>query len=157
MPTTDTLYISLPIDPSTISTAQQKKFDPRTRRFFQNKKVLNGMKIITLLARHKTKQVQEFLSLTHEDSVSVTMYFLYSYPKGTAKKNRIDLRFINNGADCDNRAKAPIDALGKAEWWPDDRVISSLHLHKLRTTKSPCIVIGVKKNPLFLENTPFSF
>ena len=35
---------SLPVDPATIGTAQQKQFDPRTRRFFTPKRVAAGMR-----------------------------------------------------------------------------------------------------------------
>jgi hypothetical protein len=39
MPKMDGWTFEMPVDPSTIGTAQQKRFDPRTRRFFTDKKV----------------------------------------------------------------------------------------------------------------------
>lgn len=135
--------VILPVDPSTISTAQQKKFDPRSRRFFTNSKVAKGKKIISLLARTCAAKVRSVISDT--EPVELRMAFLYSYPKGTPKKNCIHLAPMPSGADCDNRAKAPIDALGEAGWWEDDRIITLAMLAKARTTQNPCIVILVSK------------
>lgn len=135
--------VVLPIDPSKISTAQQKKFDPRSRRFFTNSKVAKGKKIISLLARTCASRVRSVIA--DDEPVELRMAFLYAYPKGTPKKNRIHLAPMPSGADCDNRAKAPIDALGEAGWWSDDRIITLDMLAKARTTENPCIVILVAK------------
>lgn len=133
--------LTLPIDPSKISTAQQKKFDPRFRRFFKNKKVEQGMKLITLLTRPYASKVQSILQ--DAQGIELGMAFLYAYPKGTPKGKLIDLAPMPVGADGDNRAKAPIDALALAGWWEDDRLITRHVLAKLRTTSEPRIEIAV--------------
>lgn len=135
------LHITLDIDPATISTAQQKRFDPRSRRFFTNGKVLQGMRLILSLASPYASAVRSMIS--EADGVELGMAFLYAYPKSTPRERRIDLIPLPSGADSDNRAKAPIDALALAGWWSDDRIITRHVLAKLRTTGIPRIEIAV--------------
>ena len=140
---------TLPIDPATLSTAQQKKISFISRRVFTNPRVAAGMKAIRLLAVPLRKAV--LAEVPSGFPVRVEADFMYAYPKGTAKAHRVDNQPLPGGADLDNRFKAIGDALTQAGWWPDDRVITTLTLRKMRTTGSPRIVLRVSPDK---ANTP---
>ena len=137
---------TLPVDCSTISTAQQKKISFRTRRVFTNKRVAAGIKIISLLARQHTSRV--LAAVPPGSPVALAATYYYSYPKGTPKKHLVDGAPMPSGADLDNRNKAVMDALTQAGWWPDDRYVTTLVLHKRRTTSSPRIDLAVTVDDL---------
>ena len=132
---------TLPVDCSTISTAQQKKISFRTRRVFTNKRVAAGIRVISLLARQHTSRVLAAVPFGSPVCLSATYY--YAYPKGTPKKRLVDGAPMPSGADLDNRNKAVMDALTQAGWWPDDRYVTTLVLRKRRTTGSPRIKLQV--------------
>lgn len=132
------------IDPSTLSTAQQKQIDFRTRRVFTNKKVIRGMKIVTFIGKAMTHRIREVLPFGK--AVTVDAEFYYAYPKGTPKKDLIEKFPMPSGADCDNRWKSVGDALTQAGWWDDDRLITHLGIDKFRTIHEPRIVITVSRD-----------
>lgn len=143
---------TLNIDPSTIGTAQQKKFDPRTRRFFTDRKVEKGMKVISLLAQAQRKVVGAKLPV-HGSPINLKLRFFYSVPKSRRKTIK-GVPPPMEGApcfafwagDCDNRAKAVIDALTKADFWPDDRYVCSLYITKRWTYKNPRIEVEISED-----------
>lgn len=137
-----TFRMTLHVDPASLSTAQQKRFDPRTRRFFRSGKVARGMAEVARLARAGTAAVRA--ALDGAEAVELGMAFLYAWPRSAPKSARSDCAPMATGADCDNRAKAPVDALADAGWWGDDRVISRLVVAKMRTTGEPRIVVAVR-------------
>lgn len=135
----------LPIDPSTLCTAQQKKVSFRQKRIFTNPKVLKGERIVALLASPHRFSVRQ--SIQDAPGVRLEATYFYPYPKGTPKKRLVDNGLKTNGADLDNVHKSVQDALGPgngksfkgAGFWDDDRIISTLVLRKRYTTKSPRI------------------
>ena len=137
-----TFRMTLRVDPASLSTAQQKRYDTRTRRFFRSRKVAKGMAEVARLARKGTVGARAVLK--GAGSVELGMAFLYAWPKSTPKSARGECVPMASGADCDNRAKAPIDALAVAGWWDDDRVISRLVVAKMRTEGQPRIVVAVR-------------
>lgn len=142
---TDAYQCVLPIDPATLSTAQQKKISFRSRRVFTNKRVAAGMKVIRRLAEQHTSRV--LAAAPFGSSVAFSATYHYSYPKNTPRKRLVDGAPMPVGADLDNRNKAVMDALTQAGWWPDDRYVTDLHLRKRRTTGSPRIEISVAIDP----------
>ena len=134
----------LPIDPASISTAQQKKVSFRTRRIFTNKKVLAGMEAVSRLASRHTAAV--LVAAPFGSPVALSATYHYAYPKGTPRKRLADGAPMPVGADLDNRNKAVMDALTTAGWWPDDRYVTDLHLRKRRTTGSPRIELSVRED-----------
>ena len=126
----------LTVDPASIGTAQQKRFDSRTRRFFTHKKVSAGMKVITMLSRSMQK-AQEAIIPAHGEPISLGIEFYYAVPKSRAKARKGVQPPAEGEActaawagDCDNRAKAVIDALTEAGFWPDDRFVTTLNISK---------------------------
>lgn len=140
---------TLNIDPSTIGTAQQKKFDPRTRRFFTDRKVASAMKVISLLASSMSKLSGAWLP-EQGSAVRLSLVFYYAVPKSRMKPKKGE-KPISEGdpcfafwaGDCDNRAKAVIDALTLAKFWPDDRYVTSLNVRKVWTFEKPKIDVEV--------------
>ena len=132
------------LDPATLSTSQQKMIDFRRHRVFQNKKVLAGMRAVSLIARTMTSRIHEVVPF--RKAVTVDAEFYYSYPKGTPKKDLIEKFPMPSGADCENRWKSVGDALTQAEWWEDDRLITHLGIDKFRTIYEPRIVIRVSRD-----------
>lgn len=139
----------LPVDPSTLCTAQQKKVSFKHKRIFTNPKVLRGEKVIALLAMKYRTPVRS--ALGNADGIRLEATYFYPYPKGTPKKRLVDNGLKTNGADLDNVHKSVQDALGPgngksfkgAGFWDDDRIISTLVLRKRYTTKSPRIEFAI--------------
>ena len=150
--TTNRRYsFTLAIDPSTLSTAQQKKVSFRQRRIFTNPRVARTKKAVALLARIHSPAVRA--ALNGVSAIRLEATYFYSYPKGTPKKRLIDDFPRTVGADCDNLSKAPIDALGYdhghgANLWDDDRRISTLLIRKRYTTKEPRIEFSVMSDDM---------
>ena len=140
---------SLPVDPATIGTAQQKQFDPRTRRFFTPKRVAAGMRVIAMLARAESRKVGSRVPPWNVP-VSLSLDFFYAVPKSRRRKD--PGRMPREGepctarwaGDCDNRAKAVVDALTDAGLWPDDQFVTSLHAAKRWTLATPRIEVAVR-------------
>lgn len=133
--------ITLPIDPSTLSTAQQKKVSFRTRRIFTNKRVASGMKAVEILARPFKGAVESVVP--HRTPAFLYVAFYHAYPKGTPKRELVPNAPMPCGADNDNRIKAPQDALVNAGWFADDSHITTTLITKRRTLDRPRIVITV--------------
>ena len=140
---------TLMIDPSTIGTAQQKKFDPRTRRFFTDSKVAKAMKVISLLASSMAKMSGAYLP-DQGSAVCLSLKFHYAVPKSRMKPKKGEKPIVEGdpcfafwAGDCDNRAKAVIDALTLAKFWPDDRYVTSLNVRKAWTFENPRIDVEV--------------
>lgn len=144
--TTQSYSLILDIDPSTLSTSQQKKVSFRQRRIFTNPRVARTKKLVSLLARQHRPLVRQALSDCAAIRLEAT--YFYAYPKGTAKKRLVDNAPRTVGADCDNIHKAVQDALGfdkgkGANLWDDDRRISALLVRKRYTTGAPRIEFRV--------------
>lgn len=138
--------VEFSINPAELSTAQQKKISFRTRRVFTSARVARGIKTIKLLALPHKKAIQEVVPWGSPIFLSIA--FLHAYPAGTPKSKRIDFAPMPQGADNDNRIKAPQDALVQAGWFPDDRFITTTHITKRRTTGEPRIVVIVSQDTL---------
>ena len=136
--------VTIPLDPANLSTAQQKLISWKQHRVFTNAKVSRGMRNTTLLARPFRRIITDVVPWG--TPVHLTMTFYFAYPKNTPKKILIDDAPQPQRGDCDNRAKAEIDALTHAGWWEDDRYCTTEVLRKRLTTGEPRIVIKVKRD-----------
>lgn len=144
-------HFTLPVDPATIGTAQQKRFDPRTRMFFTLKRVAAGMKVISLLARSEMQKSGARVP-NPGSPVGLLLAFRYAVPKSRRRKDAS--RMPSEGdpctarwaGDCDNRAKAVVDALAAAGVFPDDQFVSTLVVMKRWTLGSPRIEVVVWPN-----------
>lgn len=152
MPKMDGWTFEMPVDPSTIGTAQQKRFDPRTRRFFTDKKVAAGMKVISLFAK-SAAQKRGAVIPKHGKPVALSISFFFAIPK-TRLESRSGEPIPTEGdpctarwaGDCDNRAKSVVDALTLAGFWYDDQFVTRLEVEKRWTLKAPRIVATVKED-----------
>lgn len=136
--------VILPVNPSTLGTAQAKKVSFRQRRIFTNKRVAAGMRVIELLAKPCAVAVRE--AVPHGAPAFLYVIFYHGYPKGTPKRDLIENAPMPCGADNDNRLKAPQDALVKAGWFPDDRFITTTLVTKRRTLGLPRIIFTVARD-----------
>lgn len=133
------------VDPSGIGTAQQKKFDPRSGRFFTDRRVAKSMKTISALAGCMRRAGG--VELPGPGSpVRLSLVFRYAVPKSRRRTVK-GVPPPGEGSpcsafwagDCDNRAKAVIDAFTDAGFWPDDRFVTRLEIAKRWTYGEPCI------------------
>lgn len=69
--------------------------------------------------------------------IEVECIFYYSYPKKTAKKNRIEGTKKLTNPDSDNLGKAILDALQDAGTIKDDNAIADMIFRKRYTTRDP--------------------
>lgn len=135
------LKITLNLDPSRLSTAQQKKIDFKHHLIFTDKRVAQGMKSIYNLARPFASSVASLVP--HGNPAFLSVAFFHAYPKGTPKHKLVEGLPMTVGADNDNRIKAPQDALVRAGFFSDDRFITSTHITKRRTIYQPRIEIVI--------------
>ena len=141
---------TLDIDCSSLSTSQQKKVSFVSRRIFTNKRVARTKKVVARIARPYAVPFTSHIPYGSPIELDATYY--YHYPKGTPKCRLVDGSVKSNGPDLDNLHKAVQDALGPgdrkrqdgAHLWPDDRLISTLHLHKRFTTGPSRIVFRAR-------------
>lgn len=148
----------LPIDPSTIPTAQHKGV-----------RVVHGVPMF-----YKTKALTDFEKRLEgalapfypkfraDDGNPVSLYiaYLFPYPKSTPKRDRVDMAYMTQRPDGDNISKAVIDALGdkwakdrrsgrffvaRRGFFADDAAIANLGISKFRTTGEPGIVITIEE------------
>ena len=148
-PDEEDVSFRLNLDPSTLSTAQQKVIAFRQRRIIVNPRVARAMKTVrfavTPFVEETRTSVDRWLSEGRGIGLSIT--FLFSYPKGGTKREKAARRegspvLSAKWGDLDNRAKAFIDALVKAGMLPDDHLISNLSLRKRYTLSKPSILIS---------------
>lgn len=138
------LTFRLDVDPATIGTAQQKRFDPRSKRFFTDRRVARGMRVMSALAKSALSRAGRGAVPRDGETVSLRLDLWYGVPKSRRRE------LVEGGAcsamwagDCDNRAKSIIDSLTAAGFWPDDRYVSRLEVTKRWTHRAPGIVVTV--------------
>lgn len=141
---------TLDVDPAKIGTAQQKRFDPRTRRFFTDRRVAAGMKAVSKLAK-SARIAQDAEIPPYGAPVALTLTLYYAVPK-TRRKGGKHAPAPTEGSPCtarwagdvDNRPKAVIDALTDAGLWPDDQFVTRADLRKRWTFGRPRIEACVR-------------
>lgn len=142
------MYV-LDIDPSILSSAQQKIINHKTKCVIVNPKVAKSMRIVRKIASAYTLKVREGMPWLCPRILSVR--FLFPVPKSLTKKERatyyegkpvVSARY----GDLDNREKAFTDALIEAGWMPDDRYVSKLILSKAYTLGKPRIEVDIKED-----------
>ena len=74
-------------------------------------------------------------SIPIKDYDSIHARFYFTYPKKTAKKNRIDNAPMRKKCDCDNLVKGLLDALESVKVINNDRQFYSIFVEKFYTCK----------------------
>ena len=137
------------IDPSSLSTAQQKVMNFHTKSIITNPRVAKAMRIVKAEALKHTQEVLDMYGDGEQPPVELYISFKFPYPKSLTKRQRekcyegepvTSARY----GDLDNRAKAFIDALVLARWIKDDRYISNLILAKVYTIGTPRISVSIR-------------
>ena len=152
------MKIELPIDPSTIPTAQEKgvRVVKGVPMFYKKKPLVDFEKTLeALLAPYYPK-----LRIPDGAPAYVHITYLFPYPESTPKRDRIDMRRMTQRPDGDNISKAVIDALAdrwakdkrtrrfyvsRRGFFKDDAQVNPLVISRFRTTKSPKMVVVVKQ------------
>ena len=138
-------HFEIMIDPASIGTAQQKKFDPRTRRFFTHPKVARSMRMIALVARLALQRRAKAVP-PKGSPVFLELDFYYAAPASRQSATEGSPCTARWAGDCDNRAKAVIDALTRAGLWSDDQFVTKLVVTKRWTREMPRISVTVAED-----------
>lgn len=139
----------LMVDPSTLATAQQKRYAMRNNKVmtFSDPRVARGMRIVTFLARNAVRKFRVELP-PPGTPVRLDATYLYKIPKSRAKGKKAyrdgDPCVSHAMGDADNRHKAVQDALADAGLFPDDTFVSDLRIRKVWTSGSPRIHIRIE-------------
>lgn len=145
------MVVSLEIDPSVLSTAQQKIMNYKMKCIITNPKVKKAMRIVRNEAMVHRSKVR---SVSYEDgkpiAVMLRAYFCFPFPKSLTKREREKMYegypvVSAHYGDLDNRNKAFQDALVEAGWFEDDRYISHLDIRKVYS-EHPQIHIEVERD-----------
>lgn len=134
--------ILMSLDPSMVSTAQQKgAFVGKDMKvhFFTKAKIAKAQKAIKMAlspyAHHSRKW--------GEVPIEVSFNYFFSYPSGTPKKDRHRIGPMNERPDVSNITKGICDAMTEAGFWPDDSFINKEINRKCRTTGPACTKIVI--------------
>lgn len=143
------LTATLHIDPATLSTAQQKVMNFHAKRIITNPRVAKAMRTVRSAATIYAKKAEEVAKATPSKEFSLSVRFLFAYPKSLTKRQREEMyegKPVTSAryGDLDNRGKAFVDALALAKWFPDDRFITTLTLTKRYTLRNPRIEVTFK-------------
>ena len=155
------MRLDIPIDPSTIPTAQEKgvrilKVKGKSVPMFYKAAALKAFE----------KQLSDYLTplyprlrIPEGKAAYVHITYLFPYPKSTPKRDRIDMARMIRRPDGDNLSKALIDNLcdlyrkdkTTKKWYvsqrrfiPDDGAVNPLVISKFRTTKEPKVVVTIR-------------
>lgn len=142
------LSVSLPIDPATLSTAQQKVLNFRTRMVITNPRVAKAMRVVCAAAKPLAHLAERVRKSAETDALHLSLSFYFAYPKSmldtrAKRAEACEGKPVTSAryGDLDNRAKAFIDALVQARWMPDDHYITELYLSKQYTLGRPCVLV----------------
>lgn len=134
--------IILAVDPSQLSTAQEKGvFVDKSGRphFFTKPKQRREEQTYQAALAPYAHHTQKW----GEVPVELDVKFFFSYPTSTPKKHLHKIAPHNTRPDGDNLLKNLADALTKVNFWKDDSFINTYHIYKRRTSESACIVIKI--------------
>ena len=155
------MRIDIPIDPSTIPTAQEKgvrilKVRGKSIPMFYKEAALK--KFEARLNAFLTPLYPR-LRIPEGKAAYVHVTYLFPYPKSTPKRDRIDMVRMVCRPDGDNLSKALIDNLcdlyrkdkatkkryvAQRRFIPDDGAVNPLVISKFRTTKEPKVVVTIR-------------
>jgi len=84
-----------------------------------------------------------------ECPLAVELHLVLPRPKSLMRRRDPDAEFPHVGAgDCDNFAKAILDALTQVGLWRDDRQVADLHVVKVYASKQGRTGCGLKVRSL---------
>lgn len=145
------MRIELPIDPATLSTAQQKGM--HHGRVFTNPKVARSMRIVQSAMKEHAPAVRRYIDeemgyRPGRIGISLLVIFYFAFPKSGTKWEKALRRdgqpcLSARYGDLDNRNKAFQDAIVKSGAIPDDHFVTMLWLKKRYTLEAPRIVMHI--------------
>lgn len=134
--------IVLGINPSSLSTAQQKgAFVGKDGRvhFFTKAKIAKAEKTLVMALSPFAKHSASWGAVP----IELCTDFYFPYPSGTPKKQLHKIGPMLAKPDGDNLLKGLADSLTHSNFWQDDSLIANYLIRKRRTTQQPCIVIRI--------------
>lgn len=142
------MQFTLNIDPAELSSAQQKVVNFYTKQIITNPRVARGMKLVRNSVFPFAAKCAAVQTSVPHGALAVSVRFWFAYPMSGTKAEkaaRYEGEPVVSGryGDCDNRAKAFIDALVQAGCFVDDRYISKLTISKRYTLGKPRIDVSV--------------
>jgi len=151
---------TIPIDPATLCTAQQKKIAWKQKVVFANPKVVRSMKTIAAAVAKYQPQARAIFDAAPGHALAVGLKFWFAYPSTGTKAEKAARRAgfpITKrwSGDCDNRAKSVLDALTLAKFWEDDQFVTTLLVRKRYTLYQPRIDFAILPDTGGIEAGPF--
>lgn len=152
------MVIELPIDPSHIPTAQEKgvRVVKGVPMFYKKKPLQDFERLLeAVLAPYYPK-----LRIPDGEPCYVHIRYLYPFPSGTPKCNRVELTRKTTRPDGDNISKAVIDALGdrlakdkrtrkfyvtRRGFFSDDAAVNPLAISRYYTNGTPKITVDIRQ------------
>ena len=144
----DRQTFTLEVDPSKLSTAQQKgvrafisKSGKAFTTFYKKKKVVMTERILySMLNKHKPKE-----PIRNDGDTCVLLVITYMFPhtSNCPKWKRDGIAFMTQRPDVDNLSKSLIDCMTKCGFWEDDSMVNTF-MKKFRSP-NPCIFITIEK------------
>lgn len=137
------IQFNLNVNPAELSTAQEKgvrivKIHGKAiPMFYEKAKAKKGRAMLmSALSKFKPKEPMH-------GPITLSVEYLFSYPKGTPKCRMLDDAPMVQRPDVDNLQKMFQDVLTKMGFWDDDSQIWKLTLSKKRTVKEPMIKVSI--------------
>lgn len=137
------IQFNLNVNPADLPTAQQKgvriiKVHGRMMPMFYEKKNVKDAHILLKysMERYKPKEPMH-------GPVTLSVEYLFPYPKGTPKYRQIEGAPMVQRPDVDNIQKLLQDVMTEMGFWDDDSQIWKLTLIKKRTIIEPMIKVSI--------------
>lgn len=146
------MRFTIEIDPSHVSTSQQRFISFRRRMVVPNPKVVRATREIIWRLKTRAKAIRAEADEAIADGRSgivVAFAFWFPFPKTGTKKEkaeRYEGQPVRRRPDCDNLVKAVGDAVVKSGALPDDQFDTTLIVRKRYTFGQPRLVVGVAKD-----------
>lgn len=136
--------IILPLDPSQLTTAQQKgayigKHDHRVH-FFTKKSVAQSEKVLLSLL---TPLKARLTPIAPRAPLAISVLFFFSHTSSLPVRECVPLAPHIVRPDADNLLKGVLDAVVRASLIPDDAQVFLLTSAKFRTASNPRIVLTI--------------
>ena len=138
----NTVRIILSLDPSMVSTAQQKgAFVGKDGKvhFFTKAKIAKAAKTLRIALSPHAQLSRRWGNVP----IEVVFDYFFAYPSSTPKKDRHRIGPMNERPDVSNITKGICDAMTEAGFWVDDSYINNEFNRKRRTNGPACTRITI--------------
>ena len=165
MSKTDYIYLSIPIDPATVPTAQQKgvRIVHGKPMFYTRKPLRDFMaKVKKCVAAYITANANtgQIVRYADDTPLAVRIAFYFNYPKSTPKCRQHKISWKTTRPDVDNQEKAVMDCLAdesaiskhkrvviRRGFFADDSQVANHVIRKYYTTGNAGIVVTIAPLP----------